>query len=119
MSVLGKTGSRVVMVDMVMELVTTTGCESWSPGVARDLIIANTQYQKRKSHLITCTTGGHEAQIDFWMLRRRNRRLLQNSKVITTDHVTAQHHLLVMDLKISRPRKRHPSTKHSASNCGI
>ncbi|KAK6738257.1 hypothetical protein RB195_020394 [Necator americanus] len=42
------------------------------------------------------------------MLRRRDRRLLQDSKVIPTDHVAAQHHLLVMDLKISRPRKRHP-----------
>ncbi|KAK6729671.1 hypothetical protein RB195_006614 [Necator americanus] len=45
------------------------------------------------------------------MLRRRDRRLLQDSKVISTDHVIAQHHLLVMDLKISRPRKRHPRTE--------
>ncbi|KAK6741242.1 hypothetical protein RB195_009228 [Necator americanus] len=45
------------------------------------------------------------------MLRRRDRRLLQDSKVIPTDHVAAQHHLLVMDLKISRPRKRHPRTE--------
>ncbi|KAK6734999.1 hypothetical protein RB195_018291 [Necator americanus] len=79
--------------------------------VASDLIIANTQYRKRKSHLITYTSGGRETQIDFWMLRRRDRRLLQDSKVIPTDHVAAQHHLLVMDLKISRPRKRHPRTE--------
>ncbi|KAK6729205.1 hypothetical protein RB195_006321 [Necator americanus] len=79
--------------------------------VASDLIVANTQYRKRKSHLITHTSGGRETQIDFWMLRRRDRRLLQDSKVIPTDHVAAQHHLLVMDLKISRPRKRHPRTE--------
>ncbi|KAK6748666.1 hypothetical protein RB195_001339 [Necator americanus] len=78
--------------------------------VASDLIIANTQYRKRKSHLITYTSGGRKTQMDFWMLRRVDRRLLQNSKVIPTDHVAAQHHLLVMDLKISRPRKRHPRT---------
>ncbi|KAK6755366.1 hypothetical protein RB195_014000 [Necator americanus] len=48
--------------------------------VASDLIIANTQYRKRKSHLITYTSGGRETQIDFWMLRRRDRRLLQDSK---------------------------------------
>ncbi|KAK6763221.1 hypothetical protein RB195_023798 [Necator americanus] len=78
---------------------------------ASDLIIANTQYRKRKSHLITYTSGGRETQIDFWMLRRRDRRLLQDSDVIPTDHVAAQHHLLVMDLKISRPRKRHPRTE--------
>ncbi|KAK6762473.1 hypothetical protein RB195_023265 [Necator americanus] len=79
--------------------------------VTSDLIIANTQYRKRESHLITYTSGGRETQIDFWMLRRRDRRLLQDSKVIPTDHVAAQHHLLVMDLKISRPRKRHPRTE--------
>ncbi|KAK6750376.1 hypothetical protein RB195_002386 [Necator americanus] len=45
------------------------------------------------------------------MLRRRDRSLLQDSKVIPTDHVAAQHHLLVTDLKISCPRKRHPRTE--------
>ncbi|KAK6751762.1 hypothetical protein RB195_003282 [Necator americanus] len=87
--------------------------------VSSDLIIANTQYRKRKSHLITYTNGGpstlphptREKQINFWMFRRRDRRLLQDSKVIPTDHVAAQHYLLVMDLKISRPRKRHPRTE--------
>ncbi|KAK6729723.1 hypothetical protein RB195_006651 [Necator americanus] len=49
--------------------------------------------------------------MNFWVLRRRDRRLLQDSKVIPTNHVAAQHHLLVMDLKISRPRKRHPRTE--------
>ncbi|KAK6736472.1 hypothetical protein RB195_019265 [Necator americanus] len=45
------------------------------------------------------------------MLRRPDRLLLQDSEVIPADHVTAQHHLLVMDLKISRPRKRHLRTE--------
>ncbi|KAK6765797.1 hypothetical protein RB195_025611 [Necator americanus] len=86
--------------------------------VASDLIIANTQYRKRKSHLITYTSGGRETQIDFWMLRGRDRRLLQDSKVIPTDQVAAQHHLLFMDLKISHPRKRYKGLKHSASDGG-
>ncbi|KAK6757114.1 hypothetical protein RB195_015125 [Necator americanus] len=38
--------------------------------VASDLIIANTQYRKRKSHLITYTSGGCETHINLWMLRR-------------------------------------------------
>ncbi|KAK6745007.1 hypothetical protein RB195_011614 [Necator americanus] len=33
--------------------------------VASDLIIANTQNRKRKSHLITYTSGGRQTQIDF------------------------------------------------------
>ncbi|KAK6754382.1 hypothetical protein RB195_013404 [Necator americanus] len=48
--------------------------------VASNLIIANTQYRKRKSHLITYTSGGRQTQIDFWMLCRRGRRLLQDRK---------------------------------------
>ncbi|KAK6757328.1 hypothetical protein RB195_015261 [Necator americanus] len=72
-----------------------------------DLIIANTQHRKRKSHLITYTSGGRETHTDLWTLRR----LVQDSKVIPADHVAAQHHLLIMDLKISRPRKRHPRTE--------
>ncbi|EYC25573.1 hypothetical protein Y032_0011g1280 [Ancylostoma ceylanicum] len=75
-----------------------------------DLIIANTQFRKRKSHLVTFASGGREAQIDFWMLRRRDRNILVDAKVIPSDHVAAQHHLLVMDLKISRPRKARPRT---------
>ncbi|KAK6744984.1 hypothetical protein RB195_011597 [Necator americanus] len=67
MLVLGKTGSRVVMADTVMELVTTTG---WNPG---------------------------------------------DSKVIPTDDVVAQQHLLVMDLKISRPKERHLRTETQRS----
>ncbi|KAK6765126.1 hypothetical protein RB195_025170 [Necator americanus] len=82
--------------------------------VASDLIIANTQYRKRKSHLITYTRGGRETQIDFWMLRRRDRRLLQDSKVIPTDHVAAQHHLLAHQMVESEGSKgvraRHRST---------
>ncbi|KAK6767021.1 hypothetical protein RB195_026548 [Necator americanus] len=65
--------------------------------VASDLIIANTQYRKRKSHLITYTSGGRETQIDFWMLRRRDRRLLQDSNVIPTNHVAAHRSTLDME----------------------
>ncbi|KAL6734493.1 hypothetical protein Aduo_005028 [Ancylostoma duodenale] len=46
-----------------------------------DLIIANTQFQKRKSYLVTFTSGRREAQIDFWMLRRRDRKILVDTKV--------------------------------------
>ncbi|KAK6764003.1 hypothetical protein RB195_024363 [Necator americanus] len=52
------------------------------------------------------------------MLRRRDRRLLQDSKVIPTDHVASQHHLLVMDLKISQGRDIQ-GLKHNASSGGI
>ncbi|KAK6744936.1 hypothetical protein RB195_011572 [Necator americanus] len=71
----------------------------------------------RKDEFESCHGGyGYGARNDdglriLEMLRRRDRRLLQDSKVIPTDHVAAQHHLLVTDLKISHPRKTHPRTE--------
>ncbi|EYC45827.1 hypothetical protein Y032_0415g1056 [Ancylostoma ceylanicum] len=61
------------------------------------LIIANTQFRKRKSHSDTFTNEERERQIDFCMLRRRDRNILVDVKVIPSDHVAA-HHLLVMDV---------------------
>ncbi|EYB95901.1 hypothetical protein Y032_0155g3081 [Ancylostoma ceylanicum] len=75
-----------------------------------DLLIATTQFRKRKSHLVTFTSGGRGTQIDFWMLRRRDRNVLVDTKVIPSEHVVAQHHLLVMDLKIRRPKKARART---------
>ncbi|EYC05352.1 hypothetical protein Y032_0082g1534 [Ancylostoma ceylanicum] len=66
-----------------------------------DLLIANTQFRKRKSHLVTFTSGGRETQIDFWMPRRRDRNILVDTKVIPSDHVAAQHHFR----QIRRPKK--------------
>ncbi|EYB86663.1 hypothetical protein Y032_0275g1057 [Ancylostoma ceylanicum] len=39
------------------------------------LVIANTKFRKRISHLVTLTSGGRETQIDFWMLRRPDRNI--------------------------------------------
>ncbi|KAK6742398.1 hypothetical protein RB195_009955 [Necator americanus] len=77
--------------------------------VASDLIIANTQYWKRKSHLITYISGGRETQIDFWMLRRQDRRLLQDC--CPRPSARYGHENL--------PSKEETSKEHSASNGGI
>ena len=41
--------------------------------VAFDLMIANTFFRKRESHLVTFSRGQHSSQIDFVLTRRKDK----------------------------------------------
>ena len=41
--------------------------------VAFDLMLANTFFQKRESHLVTFSSGQHTSQIDFILTRREDK----------------------------------------------
>ena len=41
--------------------------------VAFDLMIANTFFKKRESHLVTFSSGQHSSQIDFVLARRKDK----------------------------------------------
>jgi hypothetical protein len=47
-----------------------------------DLIVANTLFRKRISHLVTFSSGQHCSQIDFILARREDRHACLNCKVI-------------------------------------
>ena len=42
--------------------------------VAFDLMIANTFFKKRESHLVTFSSGQYSSHIDFVLARRKNKR---------------------------------------------
>ena len=42
--------------------------------IAFDLMIANTFFRKRQSHLVTFSSGQYSSQIDFVLTRRRDKR---------------------------------------------
>ncbi|KAJ1279118.1 hypothetical protein BS78_04G131400, partial [Paspalum vaginatum] len=50
--------------------------------VAYDLMIANTFFRKRESHLVTFSSGHHTSQIDFVLTRREDKRACLDCKVI-------------------------------------
>ena len=50
--------------------------------VAFDLMIANTFFRKRESHLVTFSSGQHSSQIDFVLARRKDKRACLGCKVI-------------------------------------
>ena len=64
-----------------------------------DLLIANTVFKKRESHLVTFRSGQHSSQIDFILARREDRRDCLDSKVIPGEYVVPQHKLVVADFR--------------------
>jgi hypothetical protein len=62
-----------------------------------DLMVANIFFRKKKSHLITFSSGQHSSQIDFVLTRREERPNCMNYKVIPGECVATQHKLLVAD----------------------
>ncbi|KAL5187393.1 Craniofacial development protein 2 [Glycine soja] len=76
---------------------------------ALDLSIANTWFKKRAEHLITYKSGGTCSQIDFFLIRKSDRKYCLNCKVIPGESLTTQHRVLVMDVRIrDRAKRRSP-----------
>ena len=65
-----------------------------------DMILANTLFRKRESHLVTFSSGQLSSQIDFIILsRREDRRACLDCKVIPGESVVPQHKLVVADFR--------------------
>jgi hypothetical protein len=64
---------------------------------AYDLIVVNTLFRKRVSHLVTFSSGQHCSQIDFILVRREDRHACLDCKVIPGECVVPQHKLVVAD----------------------
>nr|AWA44767.1 hypothetical protein SO140N16_000001 [Saccharum officinarum] len=67
--------------------------------LAYDLLIANTLFRKRESHLVTFRSGQHSSQIDFILARREDRRACFDCKVLPGECVVPQHKLVVADFR--------------------
>lgn len=81
------------------------GCRILDFAEATDLVIANTFFQKRTSHLITYTSRPNTSQIDFVLLRKRDFPIVVDTKVIPSDCLAPQHKLVVTDLRINVRRR--------------
>jgi hypothetical protein len=84
--------------------------------LAYDLIVANTLFRKRVSHLVTFSSGQHCSQIDFILTRREDRHACLDCKVIHGECVMPQHKLMVADFHfwVRLQRSKHvqaPRTK--------
>ena len=74
--------------------------------LAYDLAIVNTYFRKREEHLITFKSGSARTQIDYFLVRARNRRWCRDCKVLPSECLTTQHRLLVLDVELRGAVKR-------------
>ena len=75
---------------------------------AMNLVVLNTQFKKRRSHLVTYKSGHNETQIDYILVRKEDKKIITDCKVIPNESVVAQHKLLVADLRLKSIKKSKP-----------
>ena len=71
-----------------------------------DLILANTWFKKRESHLITFRSESSASQIDFFLTRKVDRGCCMDCKVVPGESVVTQYKLLILDVRIRRRFKK-------------
>ncbi|XP_070017332.1 uncharacterized protein [Nicotiana sylvestris] len=69
-------------------------------------LIESHDFPKRNEHLVTYKSSVAKTQIDYLLLRRCDRRLCEDCKVIPGETLATQHRLLVMDIRIRIRRKK-------------
>ena len=67
---------------------------------ATNLVINNAYFSKPDSKLITHKSGTSLSQIDFILIKRKDLKMIRNTKVIGNEECVSQHKLLVCDMKI-------------------
>ncbi|XP_070044882.1 uncharacterized protein LOC142172416 [Nicotiana tabacum] len=70
------------------------------------LLIANSCYPKKAEHLITFRSTVVKTQIDYLLLRKYDRGICTDCKVIPSENLMTQHILLIMDVEIRWTRKK-------------
>ncbi|EYC19864.1 hypothetical protein Y032_0023g759 [Ancylostoma ceylanicum] len=54
---------------------------------SHDLVIMNTKFRKRPSHLVSFYSGNAQTQIDFVLVRHRDQKLVTDAKVVPYEAV--------------------------------
>ncbi|XP_070013510.1 uncharacterized protein [Nicotiana sylvestris] len=70
------------------------------------LVVANSCFPKREGRLVTFQNAVAKIQIDYLLLRRRDRGLCKDCKVIPGEILVTRHRLLVMDVGIMVKRRK-------------
>lgn len=70
-----------------------------------NLYICNTMFEKDKSKLITYSSGNGQSVIDYFIARNRDRRMVTNVKVISSEECVSQHRLLVCECVLLAKKK--------------
>ena len=73
---------------------------------AYDLVIANTYFCKRNSHLVTYSSGGRETQINCILVRRSSLKDVVNCTTLPSANISSQHRVLMAKLMVTETKRR-------------
>ena len=66
----------------------------------RELAITNTYFVKKPAHRVTYSSGGHNSQVGYIMVRRRRIKEMVDTKVVVGESVAKQHRIVVSAMVI-------------------
>ncbi|WKX94956.1 hypothetical protein Q1695_011868 [Nippostrongylus brasiliensis] len=72
---------------------------------SHDLVITNTTFRKRPSHLISFYSENARSQIDYVLVRRRDAKFVSDAKVVLYETVATQHRPLICTMKFTPPKQ--------------
>ncbi|XP_047252959.1 uncharacterized protein LOC107841712 [Capsicum annuum] len=70
------------------------------------VVVVNSSFPKKEDLLVTFRSAIAKTQVDFLLLRRGDRTLCKNCKIIPSENLSTRHKLLVIDLGLKRDKKR-------------
>ena len=74
----------------------------WAVGNGKGLCLMNTCFQKRKSRLITTSSGETGTMIDYILVNSKYRSNIKDVKVIPGEEIVSQHCLLSMCMVLKK-----------------
>ncbi|GKD32808.1 ataxia telangiectasia mutated family protein, partial [Tanacetum coccineum] len=78
---------------------------------AHDLVVANSFFKKSDAHLITFQSGGHNTQIDYFLVRKGDLRACKDCTAFPSEACSSQHRLVILDVLFKKQRQRRAGTK--------
>ncbi|MBJ5565721.1 hypothetical protein JGG61_23040, partial [Salmonella enterica subsp. enterica serovar London] len=73
---------------------------------ALGLIVGNTVFRREEKRLVKYESGGTKSMLDYILLRKADRRMVKNIKVIPGEECVTQHHLVVGDFVMRKLQKK-------------
>ena len=69
-------------------------------GTATDMVFCNTLFRKTLSRLITYESGGCQTWFDYILVRKSDRKVVKDAKVVSGEECVSQHRLLACDIVV-------------------
>ncbi|VDL85450.1 unnamed protein product [Nippostrongylus brasiliensis] len=100
----GKT-AEVPQEEMIVVTGDVNGHRILECACSHDLVITNTTFRKRPSHLISFYSGNSKSQIDYVLVRRRDAKLVSDAKVVPYETVATQRRPLICTMEFTPPKQ--------------